>query len=192
MIDWIKQLDDTILTWIQENLRTPVLDAIMTTITRLGDWGLIWVILAIVLLCRKKYRRYGGLLLLALACNFILGELILKNLIGRLRPFIEKPGMILLVQQPQGFSFPSSHASSSFAAAFILTKVNKKLAFFPHALAFLISFSRIYLYVHHPSDVIAGALLGLFMAWLLYLPFTRLFTREKKVPIKDGIHKEKN
>lgn len=180
MIEWINQIDQLILQWIYNNLHNPVSDFIMKLFTGLGDWGFLWILMAIIMLCNKKYRPYGGILLLVLACNFIFGEVLIKNIIARARPFIDREDIILLIQQPSGFSFPSSHASSSFAAAFILAKINKKFAW-SYLPASLIAFSRIFLYVHHPSDIVAGILLGTLLAWLVYLPFNRLFLNPKKV-----------
>ncbi len=180
MVEWINQADQSILQWIYQNLHNPFSDFIMKLFTNLGDWGFLWIIISVILLCKKKYRPFGVLLLLVLACNLIVGEIVIKNLIARARPFINREDIILLIQQPSGYSFPSSHASSSFAAAFVLTKANKKLVWF-YLPSFLIAFSRIFLYVHHPSDILAGIFLGTLLAWLVYLPFNSLYLHAKKV-----------
>ena len=144
-----------------QKIHTPMLDTIMTSVTKLGNSGIIWILTGIVLLCIPKYRKGGVLVMLALILNLILGNLILKNLIVRERPCWIKDGIELLIAVPRDYSFPSGHTMSGFAAATAIWFTEKRLGIAAFLLAALIGFSRLYLYVHFPTDVLAGAVLGI-------------------------------
>ena len=159
----ITQLDFNILNFIQDNLSNGFTDTVMKFITHLGDYGALWIITAIAMLCFKKTRKAGFCLAISLALTAIIGNVILKNLFARTRPFIAA-NVPIIINAPSGFSFPSGHTSSSFAAATALSLHYKKYAVIFYIVAALIGFSRIYLYVHYPSDVVAGAILGVVVA----------------------------
>lgn len=149
-----------ILDWIQ-GMRTPAGDVIMPLITRLGDAGMIWILLTVVLLLVPGTRRSGAMLMAALIVDVILCNGILKNLFGRMRPFDANPGVQLLIPRPADFSFPSGHTAASFAAVTALYLSGaKRLWKLALLLAVLIAFSRLYLYVHYPTDVLGGAVVG--------------------------------
>ncbi len=166
-MDFIQSLDWQILHFIRDSLACPFLDFIMPKLTLLGDKGIVWIAISLVLLCTKKYRKCGVLCLCGMLAGLLIGNVALKNLIARPRPcWIENVG--LLVKNPTDFSFPSGHTLSSVISAVILTLANKRFAFFAVPLAVIIAFSRLYLYVHFPSDVLFGALLGVaigFSTW---------------------------
>ena len=150
-----------ILDWITAHLHTPWLDAVFPWITHLGALGLIWIVLAIVLLCIPRQRAYGVQVALALIFSVLLCNVILKNAVGRIRPF-ELAGITeLLVKLPWDDSFPSGHSSAAFAAATVLCLNRHRLRWPVLILAVLIAFSRLYLYVHFPTDVLAGVLVGI-------------------------------
>ena len=153
-----------ILLFIQENLRCAAGDFLFPLITRLGDAGLIWIILGLSLLISRKTRRCGLAILISLAVTYAVGDLVIKNLIMRPRPFTVYPEIELLISPPGSFSFPSGHSGSSFAAATALFCFYKKPGIAALVLAALIAFSRMYLFVHYPTDVLAGSMLGIFMA----------------------------
>ena len=155
-----------ILDWIHLHLSNAFLDWLMPFISLLGNSGAIWIMLAVCFLCTKKYRKSGVVLCLALLFAFLLGNVTLKPLIGRLRPFSFRPDLALLIPSPQDFSFPSGHTMSSFAAAAALWKSDRLWGWAAGLLASAVAFSRLYLYVHFPSDVLAGILLGLLAGWL--------------------------
>ncbi len=155
----ITQMDFTILNWIQAHLRCPLGDWIFPLFSALGDGGFLWLLLAAVLLCRRTWRKQGVLLLLGLAAGFLLVNLLLKPLVARPRPSWISD-IVLLVENPTDFSFPSGHTASSFIAAFILLAKWKKAGTAALITASLIAFSRLYLYVHFPSDVLASVLLA--------------------------------
>ena len=160
----MQELELGILDWIQAHLRCGFLDAALPLISRTCDHGEVWILLAAVLLLMKRQRRYGaaltgGLLLDVVSCNVIL-----KPLVGRLRPFAVR-GVELLVEAPLDASFPSGHTAVSFAAVFALKTAGSPLWKPALAVALVMAFSRLYLYVHWPSDVVAGALLGAAVGW---------------------------
>ena len=148
-----------ILDQIQMHLRCGFLDTVLPAITRLSNHGEIWIVLALMLFVFKKYRQ-GATVTLALAIDYVCCNLTLKPLIGRIRPFVLNPAVELLVEAPLDASFPSGHTAISFAAVFALKASGSRLWKPALVLAIIIAYSRLYLYVHWPSDVLAGALLG--------------------------------
>lgn len=161
MIRVINNIDQTIIFFVQKYMHFDLLDSIMIFITSLGDKGSFWVLVSFSLLFNKKTRTAGILTLAALLLNMLLGEGILKNLFRRERPYHTFSDIMLLVKALPTYSFPSGHTSSSFAAAFVLSRYLKRYRFFFFGLAALIGFSRIYLFVHYPTDIVGGILLGL-------------------------------
>lgn len=151
----------SILDFIQNQFRTPFGDFVMPLISKLGNGGIIWLVLSGLLCVFPKYRKAGVTMLTALALDVLLCNVMLKPLVGRMRPFTVNTGVELLINAPKDFSFPSGHTAASFAAAFALLFVKNKLWIPSMILASLIAFSRLYLYVHYPTDVLAGILLGL-------------------------------
>ncbi len=149
-----------ILDFIRENLSHPFMDGIMKGITFLGNAGWFWICLGVVLSVIPKTRKIGLTVCLALVINLVVCNLTLKPLIGRMRPFDLKEGIDLLISKPTDFSFPSGHTSASFASAVAVFMYNKKYGSMALVLAFLIAFSRLYLYVHFPTDVLGGIIIG--------------------------------
>lgn len=172
LLSVLSAFDMKILNFIKDFCHTPVLDRVMPMITFLGDSGLIWILISAALLLSKKYRSAGIMALCALLINYLLGEVLIKNLIQRPRPFTEYPFMELLIAKPSSYSFPSGHTASSFAAAGILAKEFRKYRIPIYTLAVLIAFSRMYLYVHYPTDILGGIVLGLLSAKIV-LHFSR-------------------
>lgn len=158
-------LDFTILDFIQNHLRTGIGDMMMPLVTRLGDGGAVWVALDLGLLIYPKTRKTGAALTAALALEVLCCNLILKPFVARIRPCDIHTAVQLLVPRPDDFSFPSGHTGASFAAASALYFSKSKLRFPALVLAALIGFSRLYLYVHYPTDVLAGAVLGALLGW---------------------------
>ena len=151
----------SILDWIQ-TLHTPFLDKIMVFITRLGDAGIIWIVLSIVLLLIPKTRKSGAVMVAALVVDVLLCNIVLKNLVARTRPYDVNTGVHLLVAKLHDYSFPSGHTAASFASVTTLYLAGeKKLLKFALVLACLIAISRLYLYVHYPTDVLGGVLVGI-------------------------------
>ena len=170
MTDFITQIDFNILNAIQ-SIRNPFLDTIMPLITFLGSGGIVWAVTALIMLCFKKSRKTGIVIIVSLLLGLFLSTMGLKNVIARERPYNTEGALLtvenLLIGAPSGrFSFPSGHAISSFSAAAVILLYSKKLGIPAIILAALICFTRLYLYVHFPSDVICGALFGILLAFL--------------------------
>lgn len=161
-------LDQSILYWIHDNLSCGVLDMLMPKLTLLGSGGAIWLLAAAIMLCAKKYRRQGVILLAGLAAGVLVGNVCLKNLIARPRPCWLDGSVKLLIPIPTDYSFPSGHTLSSVIGATVLTKTNRRFGWAAIPLAAIIAFSRLYLFVHYPSDILAGAVLGVAIGLAVY------------------------
>ena len=175
-------MENSILDWIQ-SMRTPIGDAVIPMITKLGDAGIIWILLSAVLLFIPKTRKSGAVLAVALCVNVVLCNGILKNLFRRIRPCDINTSIQLLVARPDDFSFPSGHTAASFAAvaALVLAEERKRPKGIPVCrkkmaiegklwipalvLAVFIAFSRLYLYVHYPTDILGGIVVGIFAGY---------------------------
>ena len=166
MTDFITQIDFNILNAIQ-SIRTPFLDTIMPLITFLGSGGIVWAVTALIMLCFKKSRKTGIIITVSLLLGLFLSTMGLKNVIAYNTEGALLTIENLLIGAPSGrFSFPSGHAISSFSSATVILLYSKKLGIPAIILAALICFTRLYLYVHFPSDVICGALFGILLAFL--------------------------
>ena len=144
-----------------QNLRTPIGDVVVPLITRLGDAGIIWIILTVLLLIIPKTRKTGVIMMAALLVDVLLCNVLIKNLVARTRPFDVNTAVQLLVAKPRDYSFPSGHTAASFASVTALYLAGeKKMWKAALVLAVLIALSRLYLYVHYPTDVLGGMLLG--------------------------------
>ena len=161
--------DLPILDWIQANLKSDLLDTVMPIITLFGDGGVFWIAIAVLLLCIPKTRKIGLGMGFALLMGLVVCNITLKPLVGRIRPYDlqEQLGVTipLLTDRMHDASFPSGHTIASFEASVVLLKNNKWMGIPAVILAVLIAFSRLYLYVHWPSDVLGGALLGAAVGW---------------------------
>lgn len=178
----ITQIDLKILDFLQ-TLRTPVLDAILKFITYLGDDGIIWIVLTLAFLCFKKTRRYGIIMAISLVAGTVIGNMVIKNIVARARPFTVNPDILpsLIIAPPDSYSFPSGHTLASFECATALFMCNKKMGIPALILAALIGFSRNYLYVHYPTDVIVGALLGIAIGIGVYLLYNKYISGKYKI-----------
>lgn len=173
-----------ILDFIQ-SLRTPAGDVLIPMITRLANGGLIWIILAAALILYPKTRKSGMILAAALIIDFVLCNMIMKPLFARIRPCDVNTSVQLLIARPADFSFPSGHTAVSFTAVSALfctceRKARRLLPLLPEhqrtgklwlpalILAILISLSRLYLYVHYPTDIAGGIVVGIFSGYAAY------------------------
>ena len=155
-----------ILDWIQVNLRNPIMDLLMPAITTLGNSGLIWIILAGILIIMPKYRKVGVAVMAGLVLEVICCNLVLKPLVARIRPCDVNTAVQLLIARPDDFSFPSGHTGASSAAVSAFYASRSRLWMPLLILAVLIAFSRLYLYVHYPSDILAGVVIGIMAGWI--------------------------
>jgi undecaprenyl-diphosphatase len=174
MMSLLQKFDNSILLYIKSNMHGPIMDKAMVIITSLGNAGVVWIVIALLLMINKKYRYIGFLALGALILSTILGEGILKHIVRRIRPSADIPAVNLLIAKPLSYSFPSGHTTSSFAAAGVLSKYFRNYALELFALASLIAFSRLYLYVHYPSDVLAGIILGIICSKVIIYIFSKV------------------
>lgn len=154
------EIDFRILDFIREKLSNGFLDTVMPKLTAVGNIGLIWIFIAAAMVISRKYRRNGIELAAGLAGCALVGNLLLKNLVARQRPCWINDTVEMLIAVPKDYSFPSGHTMTAFAAAAILMYANKKFGIAAYILAALLAFSRLYLYVHFPTDVLAGAVIG--------------------------------
>ena len=152
----------------------------MAFITSLGNAGIIWIVLAVVLLILPKTRKTGIIVAAALLMDLVLCNLILKNLVARVRPYDVNTAIAILIKKPLDFSFPSGHTAASFAAmtALFLAKM-KKAWIAALVLAVLIAFSRLYFYVHYPTDVLGGIVVGILSGIIGYTIVEKIDKRRK-------------
>lgn len=166
-MDAIYSFDYSILNYINEHFHNAFFDVFFSIITHLADAGWFWIALAALLLCFKKTRKTGCVMGAALLMGVIFGNGILKPLIHRVRPYDNaawSPAVTratLLISPPSDYSFPSGHTLASFEGAFGIFLCNKKWGAPALVLAVLIAFSRLYFYIHYPTDVIGGMILGI-------------------------------
>lgn len=149
-------------------LKTEYLDKLMVFFTLLGENGFLWIVLSLVLICFQKTRKIGICVAIALVLDLLLVNITIKPLVARPRPFALKPDIELLINTPKDFSFPSGHSAASFAAAASVFFFNKKWGSVLLGVASVIAFSRLYLYVHYPTDVLGGIICGLLAAIAAY------------------------
>ena len=161
-----------------QRFRTPGLDAFFSTITHLGDGGIFWIAAALVLLCIPKTRKLGFCVAIALVFDALLCNVLIKPLADRVRPY-ELRDVVLLIRQPKDASFPSGHAAAAFAVSTALACKRSRLAIPAGILATVIAFSRLYLYVHYPTDVFAGIALGALCGWLGFLVSRRILQKKE-------------
>ena len=175
----ILSFDASILLNVQEVVRNDILTPIMKFVTMLGDGGVFWIILTVVLLCIPKTRKMGLCSAISLLLSVIVCNLILKNAFARIRPYEVIDGLELIVKRANDFSFPSGHTSASVASAVALflasTKKQKPITVWAIPLAALIGFSRIYVGIHYPTDVFVSAVLALIFAAVATVIGTKLY-----------------
>ena len=184
----IYTFDYAILNWMQNTLRCNFLDVLMRCITYLSEYGIFWILIAVVMLFFKKTRKIGLSIGVAMVLGLIFGNAILKNVVARERPYSElgdfsymKMTVELLIKTPWDYSFPSGHALSAFSAATVLTIWDKRYGIPAIILAVLIGISRVYLYVHYPTDVLASVVLGIICGILGYFIVKLIWEKTTKL-----------
>lgn len=171
-------LDGNILLWIQEYIRNDFLTPFFVFITKLGDVGMIWIVLTLVFVCNKKTRKAGVISAVALLLSLLFCNVLLKNLVQRVRPYEVIDTLTILVERQKDFSFPSGHTSASFAAGIVFFRnLPRKFGVPAVILACLISFSRLYIGVHYPTDVICSIVLGGVLAFLSEQLYRKILRR---------------
>ena len=160
--------DLPILEWIRTNLWCEILDVAMPIVTMFGDGGIFWIVWSVLLMFFPKTRKTGLGMAFALMMGLVVCNLTLKPMVARIRPYDLQAELGVTINLLNGtmhdFSFPSGHTIASFEAATVLLRNSKKMGIPAYLLAILIAFSRLYLYVHYPTDVIASIILGTIFA----------------------------
>ncbi len=170
-----------ILDWINEHLHCGFLDAVMPVITQFGGYkGIFWITLAVVLICIPKTRKAGFSMGMALLMGFLAGNVFLKNIVRRIRPYDLNPAVHLLVAKLHDYSFPSGHTLACFEGAVVLMRRDRRMGIPALVLAVTVAFSRLYLYVHYPTDVLAGAVLGTAFALLSCFLVDKIYAAAEK------------
>lgn len=165
-MNYLLQLDGNILLYIQDYIRQDWMTPFWKFITSLGNSGWFWIVLSILLVIPQRTRKIGITALAALLIGALITNVALKNLVARIRPYEVVDGLKLIIERQHDYSFPSGHTCASFAAALVYYKMGPRKWGIPAVvLASLIAFSRLYVGVHYPSDVIGGLLIGVFAAW---------------------------
>lgn len=171
MFDLIQSVDESILLYIQECLRVDFLNLPMIFVSTLGNAGLIWIILGLFLTVHPKTRKFGVLALFSLLVCFLFNNILLKNLVARPRPYTQIEELVMLMPCPADHSFPSGHTCASFAVAgSLLWTMDRRWNFIrvpALILAIWMAFSRLYVGVHYPTDVLAAVIIGLAGSWLV-------------------------
>lgn len=174
----VTDFDLSILDFIQTHMKSEFLDKVLPPITHLGDAGAVWILLGLLFLFSVRTRKMGFQVLAALALGYLLGNLILKNVIARERPYTHNTNIILMIKEQLDYSFPSGHTLSSFVAAITIFFYHKKWGIGALGLASLIAFTRMYLYVHFPTDILGGILLAMLVAFTIKGIFERFVPNE--------------
>lgn len=168
-----------ILDYLQ-TLHTPLLNQIMIGASTLGNTGILWITLTLILLIIPKTRSVGKVLVLSLIIEIVLVNLVLKPMIHRQRPFDANPMVHLLIDPPQDYSFPSGHTGMAFTIVSGLCLMHRKdLGGVACVLATVIAFSRMYLYVHYPTDVLGGIIIGLLSGYAGFRLYQYIDSRMK-------------
>ena len=174
LFNTLMQIDANLLLWIQENVRSAELTPVMQGFSTLGNAGIFWIAVSILLMIPKRTRRAGIISLASIVVTFCICNLWLKNAVARVRPYEVINGLEILIDAEDTWSFPSGHAASSFAASVAILRCAKKWLGIPCVcVAALIAFSRLYVGVHYPSDVIGGIAIGLVVALVLSAIFRK-------------------
>lgn len=172
-----------ILDFIQEHMRSPVGDALMKFFSMLGEAGILWIAMAVILLICPKTRRIGGIVTAALILDVIVCNGMLKPLVARTRPYDINTAVQLIVKKPWDYSFPSGHTAAAFAATTALICTREKRLWIPAlVVSVLIAFSRLYLYVHFPTDVLGGLIIGVLCGLagnVLFLKIEKLWKKRR-------------
>ena len=173
MFELTQTFDSSVLLWIQQNLHNSILDPLMVAYTSLGNYSIIWFLAAAVMVYFPKTRKAGVLVLLAIFLGYMVNNFVIKDLIERPRPWVDISGLEPLIYASNPNSFPSGHTCIAFAVAGIICRtLSKKWALVSVAAAILMGFSRLYVGVHYPTDVIAGAVIGIIcsqIVWYVYV-----------------------
>lgn len=172
-MELLQTLEGNFLLFLQESVRCAPLSAVLVPLSHMGDAGLLWIVLSLILAVIPKTRKAGLLGLAALLMGFLVNNVLIKNLVARPRPYAMIPELTTIVRRPSDWSFPSGHSYAAFAAACSYWRALKGkgldwLRWLTMIAAFLMAFSRLYGGVHYPTDVLCGGVIGAACAWVTW------------------------
>lgn len=178
MFELIQQLDGQLLVAVQ-GLHRPLLDGLVSWYTQLGNAGLMWIVLSLAMLCWRPTRRAGALALTAMVLGLLITNMTIKPLVERARPWLDWPIIPLVVENDPN-SFPSGHTCAAFAAGLSWARAlpERWMRTLSVVLAVCMGLSRLYVGVHYPTDVLAGALVGALCAWAAWVLY-RIYVRKQ-------------
>lgn len=163
----ITAIDFRILNLIQRKMKNRFFDSLMPKISMAGNYGIVWLIFAALFLASNKYETAGAMLICGLGLGVLLGNLLLKHLFSRPRPFQIDKTKELIIKAPKDYSFPSGHTLSSVISVCVLMHANVVFGIVALVLCLMILFSRMYLFVHYPSDILGGIALGIIISEII-------------------------
>lgn len=159
----IQEMDENIILWVQEHIRSPKMTPVIRVLTHLGDFGLLWISISMALIVSRKTRKTGIMSLAAISLCFFINNMLLKNIIDRDRPYDVVDNLDILIGRQPDSSFPSGHAANSLASAIVLYNMLEKKSGVSILFAgTIIALSRVYVGVHYLSDVLVGIGVGIF------------------------------
>jgi len=179
MLDWILQFDTWLFFVVNKTLANPVFDVIMPFITNDKTFRIPILItwLALIIFGGKRGRIIAFLIIFTILISDQVSSFVVKPLVGRIRPCNALEGVHLLVGCSGSFSFTSSHAANMFAAATLFSFFYSKARYYFFTYAAMIAYSRVYVGVHYPFDVIGGAVLGFIAAWIIVIIYKYILVK---------------
>lgn len=160
-----------------QGMHNALLDSLMLFFTNLGDGGILWIAISVILVISNKTRKCGLTMMGAMALSFLLGNLIIKNMVQRARPCTLDPTVKLLIALPWDYSFPSGHTLNAFTASTVIFCYYRRWGVPAYMVAAMIAFSRMYLFVHFPTDILGGIILGIADGILLYKIIQKVYKK---------------
>lgn len=180
IIEKIYEFDHSVLLYIQENMRTDYLTPLMKISSSFVNIGILWILLSITLICIKRTRMIGIMTLTSLAFCICINNIFVKHIVARARPFDTYSDLFPLIKKPTDYSFASGHTTASFAAAGILARfLQRPLVVLIVCFSVLVAFSRLYLGVHYPTDVLCGMVIGILGSTFVYMMFKKKYNLDE-------------
>ena len=180
IIEKIYEFDHSVLLYIQENMRTDYLTPLMKISSSFVNIGILWILLSITLICIKRTRMIGIMTLTSLAFCICINNIFVKHIVARARPFDTYSDLFPLIKKPTDYSFASGHTTASFAATGILARfLQRPLVVLIVCFSVLVAFSRLYLGVHYPTDVLCGMVIGILGSTFVYMMFKKKYNLDE-------------
>ncbi len=179
-MDLILGFDLSVLNFIYDNIRCTFLDILMPLITLFGESGIFYICITLGLMIYKKTRKTGFMLAMSLILGLLVCNVMLKPLVARPRPYTVRTDVIMLVEALNDYSFPSGHTVAAFEAATVMVIRNRIAGIIFTVLAVFIAFSRLYLYVHYPTDILAGIVIGVISGIVSCTIVNAIYNRKSK------------